>query len=310
LRKIGRGEFVVGTEFAFCFFQPLCDSEGEFMNLADRLYVLPVLLGMSLVATFTAQQAAASTISVEAMSGRTFLGEPHERTDDTVLWIESRVGSTSVQRPVRWDRIVKVTTGDAVYSAVQYRTRLASGATDSAYHPPERKRIVISGSRDPGLTDAERVRALLNSPTIQPPPKVSRVGFAAQLANWDRDIEIDGFELSLWFGDAARRPVAVRGQLDVTVYAIPHERLNQLIRNPSSQLKRIGRWSKRIEPGDFVAGGARYELPWNPRHIANDSELSNYGVVVIRVGIPGQGVFERQIEGVRIREFSLIGKRN
>lgn len=280
------------------------------MNVVHRLIAVPFLFGLLSAGGILTAHAAAATISVEAMSGRTFVGEPHSKTDDIVLWIESRVGSTSVQRPVQWDRIVRVTTGDAVYSANQFRSRLASGVIDSPYQPAERKRIVISGSRIPSVTDADRVRALLTSPAVQSPPEVSRVGFAVQLGNWDRDIEMDGFELNLWLADSSRRPVAVRGQLDVVVYAIPHERLNQRIRNPSAQLKRIGRWSQRMEVSDFVAGGAHYELPWNPRQIANDSALSNYGVVVIRVGIPGQGVIERQIEGIRIREFSLIGRRN
>jgi hypothetical protein len=95
-------------------------------DLPMRMFLpIGLLCGLSLL--IAEQQAVAqeqpisNTIAVDLLSGRTFNGEVDPQTDASELWLRSQRGGTTILRPIRWERVVRASSGRDTVSGEQLR---------------------------------------------------------------------------------------------------------------------------------------------------------------------------------------------
>jgi len=71
-------------------------------------------------------------------------------------------------------------------------------------------------------------------------------------------------------------------------------------------LELVERWTRAIAPEDFGSSGVRLRLPFGAitPELQPNWTASSYGLVHMRLAIPGQGVYEDSRDGVRVRPFA------
>jgi hypothetical protein len=137
-------------------------------------------------------------------------------------------------------------------------------------------------------------------------PRVAMVAFDAAIANWDADVETDGVLIDVAPVDINRRVVPVSGTVEVELFAPQRRTLDLAPQSGGDTLEVVERWTRAITPADFGPSGVRLRLPFG----AITPELQpnwtawHYGLVHVRLSIPGHGVFEDSRDGVRIKPFA------
>jgi hypothetical protein len=71
-------------------------------------------------------------------------------------------------------------------------------------------------------------------------------------------------------------------------------------------LELVERWTRSVNAADFGPRGVQVRLPYGAIHpeLRPDWMASWYGLVHVRLTIPGHGVFEDSRDGVRIRPWA------
>jgi hypothetical protein len=144
------------------------------------------------------------------------------------------------------------------------------------------------------------------APPIAPRQTVRSIAADVLLANWDNDIEQDGLRLTVYPRDRAGEPVVAGGALEVELFAPEIRDFNAAPHGRGATLERIGRWTVNVSAADWTGQGLTYELPFQAIHPQFDREIGYWGVVDVRLIVPGDGVFETRLDYVRIRPFSPL----
>lgn len=245
-------------------------------------------------------------VVVQLASGRSLLATIAPQTDGTTLWLRWRHGTIRVLRPIDWDRVVRAEYDGRGLSAEQLRRAVVGREPiDSASEEPSAPgdgtfqlhtlRPAASSVAEPTL--AGTIRAAV---TGEPRP-VRSLSIDAWGANWDGDVEVDGVIVDIHPLDADGAITPMRGTLEVTLMGWRTGRTR-----PDQPPIRLGRWTRSVEPDDFVARGTRYRFPFQSVHPEFDLELAPHATVHARLGVPGQGVFEASSTDVRIRPYSAL----
>jgi hypothetical protein len=154
----------------------------------------------------------------------------------------------------------------------------------------------------PGRVTQLRRAATDASPrcTLTTSPVVASIDCNAWLANWDADAEFDGLLLEVVALDAFGEVVAAQGTVEAELITIDYQPayLNSSSggRVPTS----LGRWNQAWK------GGGKIRLELLGRHPQWDHNLDRYALLKVRVSIPGSGVFEQGIDGLRTRPFTPL----
>jgi len=241
------------------------------------------------------------SVTVELASGRSFTARLDPRTDASRLWLRAQRGLATVERPIRWERVVRATvagqdlSGEQFQQIVQRVRRDLPAQDDRALKP---RVITITGSPEPietGPTSASGP----DRDTV--PPRVRSLAIEAVVANWDNDVEVDGLLVRVYpLGDYGEL-VSVGGTLQVDLTS----RRYTPARGARS-FSEMGRWMRRIYAADFGPRGAVVRLPFQRVHPEFDLDVSHYGAVHARLNVPGQGTFETTESTVRIRPASAV----
>jgi len=269
-----------------------------------------------------------SRVIVTLQSGRRFLGSVDPKTDAVTagdtgehpgrLWMRFEHGRAVILRPIAWSRVVEVVTedGEPIQTA-RLRQLVAQWKRDDPTWQENKAIRAASSSSTP--TAASIARGFSNSPVAptthvasQPQGsgplmerhnftdhKAAGFSFDCYAANWDGDVELDGLVIRVTPFDRASRPVPLDGTLEVNLIG----RQDSVVEGPRP-FPRIGRWVRRVEPGDFNGGGATYRLPFQAVHPQFDTEIAPYAVVHARLTAAGHGSFDVSRNGVRLRPFS------
>jgi hypothetical protein len=263
----------------------LCLSLEPLLNAIEGLIMLRTLALLFVAGALlwsSHVQADDAQVSVQLAGGREFAGALDARTDDEKLWLRWTVGEVQLQRPIAWERIQSVELNGAPIEVKELRVQAARLAT-------------------PGLTTQLR-RASPNAPprsSLAVSPVVRSIQCDAWLANWDSDAAFDGLALEIValdeFGEAVPAQGTVQAELTTIDYQPAYLNSSSGGRVPTS----LGRWSQR-----WSAQRLRLEL--QGRDPQRDGSLSRYAVLTVRVTIPGSGVFEQQIDGLRMRPFTPV----
>ncbi len=269
-----------------------------------------------LVATVSAAAATAradQTMTVELASGRTFSGAVDVRTDDERLWLRFGSHTTTLLRPIAWNRIDRakyngqwMTADELRPMAESLKSTAASSnslATETRAAPvfPETDELPRTHVHSVDVPYARQAKAALGAVQL-----VKSVQFDAYLANWDADVEADGLIVSVYPLDAAGMLTPVNGVMEVELTARRRRSFQHLPVDGRLSTVQVARWSKPLWAEDAGPTGLVAKLPFQALHPEFDVDVGSYGFVHVRLTVPGHGAFEHSEDAIRIRPFAPL----
>jgi hypothetical protein len=141
--------------------------------------------------------------------------------------------------------------------------------------------------------------------------RVVQLQLDASVANWDGDVEVDGLAVEVMPRAADGTVVPVAGTLEVELWGLQRREFWQAPRSGGDTLELIERWTRAVRPEEVGPSGVRALLPFGAVHPELQANWPAwwYGLVHVRLSVPGQGVFEASRDGVRLRPWSPVRDR-
>jgi hypothetical protein len=244
-------------------------------------------------------QAADAAIVVALQSGRKFAGEIDPASSAEQLVLKTTTGGITVQRPIQWKRIVEATVDGKRVEVAGLRLGLGGRGSGVGPRGTLLRKIELRGAVVPASTEvdvaAEEVRA-----------QVTMVNFDPYIANWDADVETDGLMIDIVPLDGEGFLIPCNGTLTVELFGQQRRTLDLAPQSGGATLELVERWTREISAEDFGPNGVRLKLPFGAIHpeLRPDWLAWWYGLVHVRLAIPGQGVFEGSRDGIRMRPFA------
>jgi hypothetical protein len=222
-------------------------------------------------------------VKVKLTSGREFRGVVDARTDADQLWLRAQVGEVQLQRPIAWDRITTAELDGEAIELAELKEQAGKLAT------PGR----VAQLRPAALNHG---RSTLVTPTV-----VRSIRCNAWLGNWDGDAEFDGIVVEVEALDQNGTAIAATGTIEAELIAIDYQQAYLASTSGGRVPTSLGNWSQLWD-----AQGGYVQLELTGRHPQRDGKLSRYALLKVRVTIPGSGVFEQEIDGIRTRPFTPV----
>jgi hypothetical protein len=247
--------------------------------------------------------AAEPQIVVNVASGRQFTGVVDEKSDAEQLVLRSDHGSITLWRPIRWERVVSAMSDGKAIDVPSLKNMAAAQATGAKGQETGSKPLIrkVEMRCEPAVSESQNTEA-----TELTQPRVAMVFFDASIVNWDADVETDGVLIDVAPLDVNRRVVPASATVEVELFAPQRRTLDLAPQSGGDTLELVERWTRAITPEDFGPSGVRLRLPFG----AITPELQpnwtawHYGLVHVRLSVPGHGVFDDTRDGIRIRPWA------
>ncbi|MCE9555034.1 MAG: hypothetical protein K8T91_16900 [Planctomycetes bacterium] len=237
-------------------------------------------------------------VTVRLASGRSFTAAIDGKTDATTLWLRFDAPGGTLLRPVQWSRVISAHGPQGEMTAEQIQQNWPGMASR------------VDSPTFPLAPVVEPTNGVAPSPSEPAASRVTTILADAYAAHWGPNVESDGILLLLSPLDDYGRLTAVDGTLEVELIADFRSYLRPAPINQREPFNRVGSWTFRLTPADFAGGRpARVRLPFqaiDPQFTAN---IDSYGLVTMRLAVPGQGVFATSVGDVRIRPMDNIRTR-
>jgi hypothetical protein len=228
-------------------------------------------------------------LTVMLASGRSFAGEVDVQTSSEALVLRMQNGGATIRRSIRWSRIVSARVGNREFALAEL--------------PAEAGRIATKFESVP-------IAAVASSYGAESPesgaPRVASIAFDAALGNWDADVETDGLLVQLSASDAWGDLAPTSGTLQVELYAPVRQSFDLVPQGNGFTTNLIGRWTVPVRPEMFARGVAVVRLPFQALQPEFNTAIYWYGLVNVRLAVPGSGVFERSQDGISLRPFAPV----
>jgi hypothetical protein len=239
-------------------------------------------------------------IVVRLASGREVRGHMDTASSTQHLVMENTRGGITLRRPIEWQRIDRVTADGQPITVMQLHEMASKRA---------RQQVASRGRTVPTKTIQLRSALPAAAPLSDAgstAPKVATVAMDPQIGNWDGDVEVDGLIVDVAPLDLDRNIIPTNATVEVEMFAPQRRSFDLAPQSGGDTLELVERWTRAITPADFGASGARLRLPFGAVHpdLRLDWTASTYGLVHIRLVVPGHGVFEDSRDGVRIRPWA------
>jgi hypothetical protein len=216
----------------------------------------------------------------------------------------------SVFRPINWSEVVTVEESGKVVPGEEFRRKIAALSSESPRSARSGSNLVIrnvGGATSSAPRDLDDVRTdLARRAPSTTPVRLQTIRFDACVTNWDGDVETDGLLVRLAVLDANGGEQAVDGILDVEWVAMRRASTHLVPYDRIARPERVARWTVALAAKDFPQGTASVLLPFQAAHPEADVRWSNYGLVHVRLIVPGQGIFEHSLDAVRTRPWSPL----
>ncbi len=250
-----------------------------------RCIVLGAILGLAL--TGHPLPGEDRLLSVKLTSGREFTAHVDKRTDD-LLWLRFSSGGGNILRPIAWERVVAARLDGETVELSELRAVCAE---------------VKSGALPPETLPAPAAIAETLLPAV---PAVASIRIDAWLANWDADVETDGICVQLTPVNENGQLVAVSGTAEIELFAARQRKYHEAPQSGGWMTELAQRWSEVVKPEEIGPNGIVLRLPFSAVHPEFSSGVDNLGLVHVRLTVPGSGVFEQSLDGVRLRNWSPV----
>jgi hypothetical protein len=264
--------------------------------VAVLVAAMPVAMAAEPAATVPTAGEAPVTVAVRLQDGRAFTGLIDARSNSESLVLRFERGGAVLWRPIAWTDIADLRLEGKRLAPADLVKRLPGLATE-ARSKAERARLRPAAAAQEPPAEAK--------PPL-PPSKTISISVDALLANWDADVEADGLVIQLLPIDQWHQGTLASGTLEVELYALQSSAFDQRPQNRGRSVQPIARWVKAVNVGDYTSSGAIVQLPFQAAHPEFNDGLGAYGLVHIKFSVPGSGVFERSIDGVRIRPWAPL----
>lgn len=230
--------------------------------------------------------------SVELEGGRRFTGQLDPLTDPSRLWMRFSRPGVLIRRGIDWSEVAAVELHGERYSAAELLSLIDQIRRERAVPPAVRG----------GLAWPEEI-ARPAAARPQTPP-VQTIVADAEARSWDADAEVDGLSIALWPLTADGTVRAARGTLTVELFAA-----RARVAPSSGRAQLIGRWTRAVDSEDFESRGAQYRLEYKSVDPDRDLMWAPYGLVRVKLSVPGEGTFATEVADVRIRSCSAFRDR-
>lgn len=227
------------------------------------------------------------------------------KVDDRHVWIRRSLEGVSLTSRFPIDSITEWQTGDLT--------------TVSSIRGPEPREANPSLPR---LTAGAANR--LQAPTSA--AKIRSIRITADLGNWDGDLQADGLQVLVTPEGADRVAFPADGQITFKLLGIesPHRGRSQRtlsqqhfstsrfrhersrVRSDGFRTVELGLWTERLQEARLVAGGFVFELPFTRFDPEQSLAVQSEAVLVARLSVPGQGVFEAVSPTLFLRSYSSL----
>lgn len=271
--------------------------------------VVPCLAGEPLADPKPAQE-----VTLVVASGRRFHGQVDPQSGPQALVLRSEALGVTLWRPIAWERIVAAEVQGQPISLVELQQW---GLTARRSSPSQ-----VGPSRPGEPAEKEDLRPRTPTPPASAPATVSRaeqdsservvqLSLDAYVANWDGDVEVDGLVVELAPRAADGTIVPVSGTLEVELWGLQRRVFSQSPHSGGDTLERVERWTRAVRPEEVGVSGFRCTLPFGAIHpeLRPDWLAWWYGLVHVRLCVPGQGIFDASRDGVRLRPWSPVRDR-
>jgi len=244
-------------------------------------------------------QAADSPIVVTVQSGRKFVGEIDPTSNAEQLVLKTSNEGLTLRRAIRWERIVEATADGQRVEVTKLRAGVGSRELGVGGRESLLRKIELRG--ESAMANYETDAAIEEIPA-----RVAMVNFDPYIANWDADVETDGVIIDVAPLDGDGFLIPSNGTLTVELFGQQRRTLDLAPQSGGATLELVERWTREISAEDFGPNGVRLKLPFGAIHpeLRPDWLAWWYGLVHVRLAIPGQGVFEGSRDGVRMRPFA------
>lgn len=259
------------------------------MLLTHRWFVVLFVL---LVPKSQAIAAEPTNARIDIFDGRAFRGVVDDRSNDTRLWIHTHCAGITLARPIAWNAIRTITIGQQTFSAEEFRTQLKQFAS-----PAPALNCEPTPAAEPRRTP---------EPVSQSTPagRVTAVQADARLVNWDADVEHDGLIVTVAPLDEWGQLRAVDGSVEIELIGEGPGTTAALSTFPT-----LGRWVRQLNATEMPPSGAPLKLEFQAAHPEFDLRLSPYGMVHVRLSVPGHGTFETTTDLTTLRTFNPLRDR-
>ncbi len=242
-------------------------------------------------------------ISVTLKDGRTLEGVVDARSNGHDLWLRFTEPGIALSMPVSWASVQRAQRADQLLSVTQLRALAGQIKTELPEEFFASESVLDSAA---GEASGNKAGFSSQQPGSGPSVDVGEVlslQIFAELANWDRDVEPDGFEVSVLPLDRDRNIVPVAGSVMMRL-------IGERQRRPDGQrlFSDLQRWSVRAQGRDFGPEGAIFQFPFQTIHPELDLELLPVAMLNVRLGAFHQGVFEASTP-VPLRRFNPVRDR-
>lgn len=227
-------------------------------------------------------------LTVRLASGRDFTASVDARTDE-MLWLRFSSGGGHILRPIAWERVVAAQLDGQDVEMKELRglcARVKSDAPAKEILPPA---VVVANAPPPLVV-----------------PAIASIRIDAWLANWDADVETDGICVQLQPRDENGNLVAVSGTGEVELFAARQRKYHEAPQSGGWMTELVQRWTERVDAPQIGPSGILWRLPFAAVHPEFSSGVDDWGLVHVRLVVPGSGVFEQSLDGVRLRNWSPV----
>lgn len=222
-----------------------------------------------------------SLMAIETIDGRTLIGHIDSQNDAKTIHLWTERPGIVLRSHIPRDRIRTIRPYDD-----SHVIRIEGQESRSSFLPPEPSPQFIQPAAAVHVPVSETVAVL-------------RV--RAWVANWDRDSEPDGLRVVVLPISKSGRLVPVNGSLSAELVARRFDYIRE-----RDRLGIVERWSRQLTPRDFGPQGAIVDLPFDRIEPNRDFDLIPVGLLSVRLGVPGEGLFEAAEFDVPLRRPSYI----
>ncbi|MBI3865867.1 MAG: hypothetical protein HY290_28670 [Planctomycetia bacterium] len=260
---------------------------------AARMVGRSIGLIVCAVHIFATSGAGAERVVVHTRQGRILTGEVDAQTSRSRLWLRLTEPNIVVLSQVDWGDVARVEANGHRISAEEFLPEAE-----------RQKSLVLAGVfAKPRIDPAESGAADLKRTT----PRVRALRIEAELANWDGDAEVDGFEVRVYPLAADRSVVPVAGMLRAQLFG-QNITPDQMFEPMRGDYDRLEQWSQRVSVDDFSAHEAVIRLPFRSIHPEFEVDVRNNGQLNASLSVDGHGVYDATVP-VTMRTYSPIRER-
>ena len=224
---------------------------------------------------------------VTLVDGRVVTGTVDDATDTVDLWIRRGDDRVLLATSYRWQEVASVELDGEAWTPDEIVGLLS--------------RVSKPWPRYALFEQEEKLQ--VERPSVEVRQQATSASFVARLANWDADVEPDGYLVELTVYDQFGRPMPVRGSVRArlvgertTSYLVPGEPVE------------LERWSETLEQSQFANGPAVLRLPFRQIRPEHQTEIAPGALLELEVGAFGHGQMAASA-AVPTRQFNPVRDR-